>query len=112
MHPDLVRHRDELERLCRQYHGRRLELFGSAAVGLDRPGESDFDFLVEFELVTPGEHANAFFLGRQTRLEWRIFQRGQVGVRVLAEASLLPSRLLALVEGLAEVSPPIQVGMA
>ena len=61
MHLELVRHREALERLCRQFHVRRLELFGSAAAGRDRPGESDFDFLVEFELLPPGEHANAYF---------------------------------------------------
>jgi predicted nucleotidyltransferase len=61
MHPELARHREALERLCRQFHVRRLELFGSAAAGRDRPGESDFDFLVEFEPLPPGEHANAYF---------------------------------------------------
>lgn len=61
MHPELVRHREALERLCRQFHVRRLELFGSAASGRDRPGESDFDFLVEFEPLPPGEHANSYF---------------------------------------------------
>ena len=61
MHPELVRHREALERLCREFQVRRLELFGSAASGRDRPGESDFDFLVEFEPLPPGEHANTYF---------------------------------------------------
>jgi predicted nucleotidyltransferase len=61
MHPELIRHREALERLCRQFHVHRLELFGSAAAGLDRPGESDFDFLVEFEDLPPGKYANAYF---------------------------------------------------
>ncbi len=61
MHPDLARHQQTLEQLCRQYKVRRLELFGSAAVGRDRPGESDFDFLVEFEPLPPGAYANAYF---------------------------------------------------
>ncbi|HZO26781.1 MAG TPA: nucleotidyltransferase domain-containing protein [Chloroflexota bacterium] len=61
MHPDVARHREALERLCRQFHVRRLELFGSAATGSFRPGESDVDFLVEFEPLPPGEHANAYF---------------------------------------------------
>jgi uncharacterized protein len=61
MHSELVRHREALERLCREFHVRRLELFGSAASGRDRPGESDFDFLVEFEPLPPGAHANAYF---------------------------------------------------
>jgi predicted nucleotidyltransferase len=61
MHPEIARHREALERLCRQFHVRRLELFGSAATGSFRPGESDVDFLVEFEPLPPGEHANTYF---------------------------------------------------
>jgi predicted nucleotidyltransferase len=61
MHSELVRHREALERLCREFRVRRLELFGSAATGMDRPGESDFDFLVEFEPLRPGEYADAYF---------------------------------------------------
>lgn len=37
-----------LERLCRQYHVRRLALFGSALTGTDRV-DSDLDLLVEFD---------------------------------------------------------------
>jgi uncharacterized protein len=59
--PDVERHRQALERLCRQYAVRRLELFGSAASGRDRPGESDLDFLVEFEPLPPGAYAKAYF---------------------------------------------------
>ena len=54
-------HRTELEALCRRYGVRRLELFGSGAAGHDRPGESDFDFLVEFETFPPGAYADAYF---------------------------------------------------
>ena len=61
MHAAIAEHQEALERLCRQYRVHRLELFGSAAVGLDRPGESDFDFLVEFEPLPPGGHADAYF---------------------------------------------------
>ena len=61
MHPEVARHQEALERLCRQFHVRRLELFGSAATGSFRPGESDVDFLVEFEPLPPGEHANTYF---------------------------------------------------
>jgi len=53
--------RDELEDLCRRYHVRRLELFGSAASGQDRAGESDLDFLVEFDPLPPGTYADAYF---------------------------------------------------
>lgn len=61
MHPEVARHQEALERLCRQFHVRRLELFGSAATGTYRPGESDVDFLVEFEPLPHGEHANTYF---------------------------------------------------
>ncbi len=35
--------------LCRKYHVKLLELFGSAARGDFNPASSDVDFLVEFE---------------------------------------------------------------
>lgn len=53
--------RAELEALCRRYRVRRLELFGSAATGVERPGQSDLDFLVEFEPLPPGAYADAYF---------------------------------------------------
>jgi hypothetical protein len=37
--------RAELERLCRRFHVRRLDLFGSAATGGFAPETSDLDFL-------------------------------------------------------------------
>ena len=43
----------EIEQLCREHHVERLELFGSAASGAFRPGESDLDFLVTFEAGAP-----------------------------------------------------------
>lgn len=45
----IERHRDELHALCRRYHVRQLDLFGSAARGDFDPARSDFDFLVEFD---------------------------------------------------------------
>lgn len=46
---DLIEnHRAELEVLCRRYHVRTLEVFGSAADGTFDPARSDLDFLVEF----------------------------------------------------------------
>jgi predicted nucleotidyltransferase len=64
----LAEHRMAMEQLCRRYHVRRLELFGSAAIGADRPGESDYDFLVEFAPLAPGAYADTFF-GLQEALE-------------------------------------------
>jgi predicted nucleotidyltransferase len=58
---DLAQHQQALEQLCRHYHVRRLELFGSAATGQDRPGESDLDFLVEFESLPAGTYADTYF---------------------------------------------------
>jgi hypothetical protein len=57
----LNQHRTELEALCRRYGVRRLELFGSAAMGVERPGQSDMDFLVEFDPLPPGGYADAYF---------------------------------------------------
>jgi hypothetical protein len=73
MNPALAQHRMELEALCRRYGVRRLELFGSAASGQDRPGASDFDFLVEFDPQPSGAYADAYF-GMLESLE-RLFGR-------------------------------------
>ena len=54
-------HRVELERLCHRHGVHRIELFGSAATGRYRPGESDLDFLVEFEPLPSGAYADAYF---------------------------------------------------
>jgi uncharacterized protein len=59
---ELDQHRTEVETLCRRHGVRRLDLFGSAAADKDRPGESDLDFLVEFEPATrTGAYADAYF---------------------------------------------------
>jgi predicted nucleotidyltransferase len=50
MHPLIRRHRSAIDSLCRAYHVRRLDVFGSAARGDDfDPSRSDVDFLVEFD---------------------------------------------------------------
>ena len=61
MTPFVAQRRAEIEALCRRYRVRRLELFGSTAAEQDRPGESDLDFLVEFESLPTGEYADAYF---------------------------------------------------
>ena len=61
MNEVLAPYQQAIEGLCRQYHVRRLELFGSVAAGDDRPGESDIDFLVEFEPLRPGTSFNTYF---------------------------------------------------
>jgi predicted nucleotidyltransferase len=42
--------------ICQRYHVRRLQLFGSAAVGQERP-DSDVDLLVELSLGSPSGFA-------------------------------------------------------
>jgi len=42
-------HRAEISSLCRRFHVRRLDLFGSAARGMDFTYQSDLDFLVVYE---------------------------------------------------------------
>lgn len=61
MAPFISQRRAEIEALCRRYHVRRLELFGSTAAEHDRSTESDLDLLVEFEPLPPGEYADAYF---------------------------------------------------
>lgn len=61
MQAALESHRNEIRRLCLRHRVKRLELFGSAAAGLDRPGKSDLDFLVEFEPLSAGSYADAYF---------------------------------------------------
>jgi uncharacterized protein len=53
--------REEIEELCRRYRVRRLELFGSAVGERFDPRMSDFDFLVEFDVLPPAEHAHCYF---------------------------------------------------
>lgn len=54
--------------LCRRFDVRRLEVFGSAARGVDfLPEESDVDFLVEFEPASDLPALDGFF-GLQAEL--------------------------------------------
>jgi len=60
--PEIVEKRSELEGLCRRLGVRRLEVFGSAATGGFKHGESDLDFLVEFEPQATGAgYADSYF---------------------------------------------------
>ncbi len=55
---------EALIRLCRAYHVKRLDVFGSAATG-DFDSSSDIDFLVEFDSeVAPRRFDNYFDLHR------------------------------------------------
>jgi len=55
-------HRADVERLCREFHVRRLEVFGSAAADdCFDPARSDLDFLVDFQPMDPVRHARSYF---------------------------------------------------
>jgi predicted nucleotidyltransferase len=54
MHAEILRHRDMLASICRRHGVARLDVFGSAARGVDfDPARSDVDLLVEFAPTTP-----------------------------------------------------------
>jgi predicted nucleotidyltransferase len=57
----ITQHRREIAEICRRYRVRRLELFGSAVGDRFDPDRSDVDFLVEFEPLAEGQHADAYF---------------------------------------------------
>jgi uncharacterized protein len=59
---DLIEHhRPELATLCRRFHVKRLELFGSAAEGTFDAASSDLDFLVEFLPEAAARTFHGFF---------------------------------------------------
>ncbi len=64
---------DAVRSLCRQYHVRRLDLFGSALTDRFDPAHSDLDMLVAFDDLPPGPYADAYF-GLKEGLE-RLFGR-------------------------------------
>lgn len=61
MSPTIDQHRAELAELCRHYRVLSLSLFGSAAREDFDPQHSDYDFLVDFEALPPGQYADAYF---------------------------------------------------
>jgi predicted nucleotidyltransferase len=58
---EIEEQRAAIEDLCRRFRVHRLELFGSAAVGVFNPQSSDLDFLVEFDELQANEYADAYF---------------------------------------------------
>ena len=58
---EIAAHREELQSLCRRFHVRRLDLFGSAARGDFDSGPSDIDFIVEFDRAAPQHPFDAYF---------------------------------------------------
>ena len=61
MIPLIQDHSDELAELCRRHHVKRLEVFGSAAVGDFNPQTSDIDFLVDYHPFHGPGKADAYF---------------------------------------------------
>ncbi len=61
MNVEITRHQAAIAELCRRHHVRSLEVFGSATTERFRPGDSDFDFLVEFQEIPSGRYADAYF---------------------------------------------------
>jgi predicted nucleotidyltransferase len=65
---EIALHRQELQALCRRFHVRRLDLFGSAARGGFDPEHSDVDFIVEFDRG-PSQHPFDAYFGLKEGLE-------------------------------------------
>src|SRR6266550_4148611 len=61
--------REELQALCRRFHVRRLDLFGSAARGGFDLERSDIDFLVEFDREHPDALSLETYFGFKDPLE-------------------------------------------
>jgi predicted nucleotidyltransferase len=59
--PSIDQHRAQLSEICRRYRVLSLSLFGSATRDDFDPERSDYDFLVDFEALPPGEYADAYF---------------------------------------------------
>jgi predicted nucleotidyltransferase len=81
---DISLHREELRDLCRRFHVRRLDVFGSAARGDFDPARSDVDFLVEF--ATQNDDL-ARFLDFKQALEALLARRVDLVDRKAIEAS-------------------------
>ena len=73
MHPIIENRSAELADLCRRFHVRRLDLFGSATTERFDPATSDLDFLVEYEPMVPELLVDSYF-GLLEGLE-ALFQR-------------------------------------
>ncbi|KUG20043.1 MAG: nucleotidyltransferase domain-containing protein [Methanomicrobiaceae archaeon] len=61
MHPIIRDKIRDIASIAARRRVKKLAVFGSAAGDRFKPAESDIDFLVEFEPMTPVEHAEAYF---------------------------------------------------
>ncbi len=84
MHASIERKLSDIAALCQRYGVRRLELFGSAARGVDfDPERSDADFLVEFDQARRIDPLEQFFglsdsLGKVLGRPVDLIERGAV----------------------------------
>jgi predicted nucleotidyltransferase len=65
---EIALHHEELRALCRRFHVRRLDVFGSAGGGDFDREHSDVDFIVEFERDTSLHPFDTYF-GLKEELE-------------------------------------------
>ena len=61
MHPAVETRLEDVRALCVRFHVRRLALFGSAAKEAPPAEPQDYDLLVEFDSLTPAQHAGNYF---------------------------------------------------
>ena len=66
---EIALRRDESRAVCRRFHRRRLDLFGSAARGDFDPQRSDVHFLVEFDRTHPDALSLRTYFGLKEALE-------------------------------------------
>ncbi len=79
MQPIIESRRDEIAKLCRRFHVRRMDLFGSATRADFDDTESDVDFLVEFEPNAPMDALDQYF-GLKDELEMLLERRADLVV--------------------------------
>src|SRR5271157_975650 len=61
MNQQVEQKREQIAAICREYHVRRLALFGSALRDDFDPSRSDLDLVVEFEPLASGTYASTYF---------------------------------------------------
>ena len=86
MNPSIEQHLGEIAALCREYGVKRLELFGSAAMGRFDPTMSDFDFVVEFEDVDTDPRIHIRFIDFGDSMEALLGRK----IDLLTDRSLKP----------------------
>lgn len=60
MHPLVREQLPQIVELCKRHRVRRVALFGSALGDDFDPARSDVDLLIDFEPLSPGQHADHY----------------------------------------------------